>query len=247
MALKLTISSTDYDKLSDDLKAEYSKDGDGYKLDVSGIEDTGALKRAKDRAAQERDDARQKLKEAEDKLADIEGDDARKTKDVDKLTKQHDKKLADQKTDYEGKLSVKDVVIEKLLKTDVANKLAAEISTAPDLILPHIISRLTVDNTGDEPVTQVLGSDGKASALKIEDLRKELIADKRFATVIKASAATGSGAQGGGGGQGGGSGAPGGKKLSEMTGQEKIELYRSNPEQFNRMKEAEGLGFVRKL
>ena len=50
MALKRKITKADYDKLAADLKTEYVADGDdNYRLDLDGEEDTGALKRAKDR------------------------------------------------------------------------------------------------------------------------------------------------------------------------------------------------------
>ncbi|WBF76910.1 hypothetical protein PSV3_00208 [Septimatrevirus PSV33] len=58
MALKKKLTKEEHAKLSDALKAEYIEDGDGFRLDVDGDEDTGALKRAKDREAQLRKDAR---------------------------------------------------------------------------------------------------------------------------------------------------------------------------------------------
>jgi hypothetical protein len=57
MALKLKLAKTEFEKLSAELQAEYIEDGDEYRLDVSGIEDTGALRRAKDREVQLRKDA----------------------------------------------------------------------------------------------------------------------------------------------------------------------------------------------
>ena len=52
MALKKKLTKAEYEKLSEHIKAEYIEDGDGFRLDIDGDEDTGALKRAKDREAQ---------------------------------------------------------------------------------------------------------------------------------------------------------------------------------------------------
>ena len=67
MALKKKLTKEEHSKLSDHLKAEYIEDGDGdgFRLDIDGDEDTGALKRAKDREAQLRRDAEAKLREAQ--------------------------------------------------------------------------------------------------------------------------------------------------------------------------------------
>jgi hypothetical protein len=70
MALKKKLTKEEYSKLSDHIKAEYIEDGDGFRLDIDGDEDTGALKRAKDREAQLRRDAEAKLREAQEELAD---------------------------------------------------------------------------------------------------------------------------------------------------------------------------------
>ena len=40
MALKKKLSKAEYDKLSDAIKAEYIEDGDGFRLDIDGDEDT---------------------------------------------------------------------------------------------------------------------------------------------------------------------------------------------------------------
>ena len=82
MALKKKLTKAEYEKLSEHIKAEYIEDGDGFRLDIDGDEDTGALKRAKDREAQLRRDAEAKLREAQEELDRINGDDARKKGDI---------------------------------------------------------------------------------------------------------------------------------------------------------------------
>lgn len=191
MALKKKLSKAEYDKLSDAIKAEYIEDGDGFRLDIDGDEDTGALKRAKDREAQLRRDAEAKLREAQEELDRINGDDARKKGDIATLEKSWQKKLDDTKAEYEGKVSKLTAHTTKTLVDNVATQIATKISNAPALLLPHIKSRLQADFEGDSPVTRVLDKDGKPSAMTVEELAAEFVANKDFSAIITASKASG--------------------------------------------------------
>lgn len=191
MALKKKLTKEEYAKLSDALKAEYIEDGDGFRLDVDGEEDTGALKRAKDREAQLRREAEKAKKELEDRLAEIEGDDARKKGDIATLEKSWQKKLDDQKAEYEGKVAKLTGHTTKSLVDNVALSIASKISNAPNVILPHIRARLQADFEGDEPKTRVLDKDGKPSAMTVDELSAEFVANKDFSAIITASKASG--------------------------------------------------------
>ena len=191
MALKKKLSKAEYDKLSDAIKAEYIEDGDGFRLDIDGDEDTGALKRAKDREAQLRRDAEAKLREAQEELDRINGDDARKKGDIATLEKSWQKKLEDQKAEYEGRVGKLTAHTTKTLVDNVATQIATKISNAPALLLPHIKSRLQADFEGDSPVTRVLDKDGKPSAMTVEELAAEFVANKDFSAIITASKASG--------------------------------------------------------
>jgi hypothetical protein len=191
MALKKKLSKAEYEKLSDTIKAEYIEDGDGFRLDIDGDEDTGALKRAKDREAQLRRDAEAKLREAQEELDRINGDDARKKGDIATLEKSWQKKLDDTKAEYEGKVSKLTAHTTKTLVDNVATQIATKISNAPALLLPHIKSRLQADFEGDAPVTRVLDKDGKPSAMTVEELAAEFVANKDFSAIITASKASG--------------------------------------------------------
>ena len=136
MALKKKITKSEYDKLSDGLKTEYVEDGDGYRLDIEGEEDTGALKRAKDRESQLRKDAEKRAKEAEDKLALIEGDDARKKGDIDTLEKAWNKKIEDANAAAQLKIDKLSNYTKTSLVDTVALGIATKISNSPALILP---------------------------------------------------------------------------------------------------------------
>ena len=191
MALKKKLTKAEYEKLSEHIKAEYIEDGDGFRLDIDGDEDTGALKRAKDREAQLRRDAEAKLREAQEELDRINGDDARKKGDIATLEKSWQKKLDDTKAEYEGKVSKLTTHTTKTLVDNVATQIATKISNAPALLLPHIKSRLQADFEGDSPVTRVLDKDGKPSAMTVEELAAEFVANKDFSAIITASKASG--------------------------------------------------------
>lgn len=191
MALKKKLTKAEYDKLSDTLKSEYVEDGDGFRLDIDGDEDAGALKRAKDREAQLRKDAEAKLREAQEELDRINGDDARKKGDIQTLEKSWQSKLDKQKEEYEGRLGKLTTHTTRSLVDNVATALAAKISNAPAILLPHIKARLQADFEGDSPVTRVLDKEGKPSAMTLDELQAEFVANKDFSAIITASKASG--------------------------------------------------------
>ena len=191
MALKKKLTKEEHAKLSDHIKAEYIEDGDGFRLDIDGDEDTGALKRAKDREAQLRREAEQKLREAQEQLDALGNDDARKKGDIQTLEKSWQKKLEDQKTEYEGKLGKLTSHTKTQLVDNVAQQIASKISNAPALLLPHIKARLAADFEGDSPITRILDKDGKPSAMTVEELSAEFVANKDFSAIITASKASG--------------------------------------------------------
>lgn len=193
MALKLKINKAEYAKLPADIQTEYNEDGDSYKLDVDGLEDTGALKRAKDREVQARKAAEERANDLQTEL-DALGLNPQKKADIKALEAEWQGKLDTEKKAAATKLASREDYIESLLVDGVADKLAREISTSPALITPHIKARLKADLTGEVPATRILDKDGKVNpALKLEDLQKELVANPDFKAIIIASKASGGG------------------------------------------------------
>lgn len=191
MALKKKLTKEEHEKLSEHLKGEYVADGDGYRLDLDGDEDTGALKRAKDREVQLRKEAEAKLKEMAEQLERQTGDDARKSGDIATLEKSWQGKLDKQREEYEARLNGLTGHVTKNLVDNVALSIATKISTAPEVLLPHIRSRLQADFDGDAPKTRVLDRDGKPSALTVDELAKEFVDNKAFSAIIVGSKASG--------------------------------------------------------
>lgn len=195
MALKRNITKAEYEAMSAEIKAEYVADGDSFKLDLAGeTDDTGALKRAKDREAQLRRDAEERAKDAEDRLAELDQNDAKKRGDIETLEKSWQKRMDDQAAADKAKIDRYEANLRATLIDGVANKLASEISTSPSLLLPHIKARLQADLDGDAPATKVLDRDGKPSAMTVADLSKEFVDNKDFAAIIRATKASGGGA-----------------------------------------------------
>lgn len=196
MALKKKLTKEEYDKLSDAFKAEYMTDGDGYKLDLSDDEDTGPLKRALEREKANSATSKKRLAEVEAELEKLNESDARKRGDIATLEKQWEKKVTETKAEYDTRIAKLTGHVTKSLVDNVASSLAHKISKSPSLLMPHIKSRLVADFEGDEPVTRILGADGKVSAMTLDDLEKEFVANKDFSVII-----TGSKASGGAGGE----------------------------------------------
>lgn len=223
MPLKLKVEKLE--EVPEAQRALYAedKDGGGFLLGVEGLEDTGALKRAKEHEATARKaaEARAKVLEDEKKASDeaarkAKEEAALKAGDVETIRKSGDERVAaketEWKTKYDADIGSLSSDVTRLLIDNVATTLASQIAlegSAPVLI-PHIASRLAVEVRDGQRVTVVKGADGKPSALTIDDLRKEIVGNKAFAPLLVASKASGGGA--GGGGKGGG--AAGAKQIT---------------------------------
>lgn len=213
MALKLELESVE--GLPADVVKEYKLiEVDGkktYKLDLEGLEDTGALKRAKDHEKNARQAAEKTAKELAERQEALqeELDQMRRGAipkgDVEKLEGSWKEKLAKKETELTSERDAALGTLRTLLVDNIAQSIATKISNSPDLIMPHIKARLTTEKTSEGYVTRVLDATGKPSALSIDELQKELTTDKRFSAIIIGSKASGGGAAGG---SGAGSGAP---------------------------------------
>ena len=229
---------TSLDGLPEDVKKEYKKVGEEYVLDVTGDDNT-ALLNAKNHEKEARKQAEARARELQTRLdesnealdnmrrgaipkADVEGlENSWRTK-VEQATKAG----KERETALQSH-------IDQLLCDNVATTIAHKISTAPELILPHIRARLQSAEVDGKMVTRVKDANGQLSALTVDDLEKEISNDGRFASVIIGSKASGAGGEGGGKGNGGGGGGP--KKLSEMNDKERTDLYKTDPEKFRKL------------
>lgn len=226
---KLKIDKAAYDALSDEHKALYIAKGDSFVIDVDDTEVAAEMRRARDREKQLKDEAEGKVADLTTRLEALEGDNNRRGNNIDAIEASWKTKLTNAETAAATKVQGLQTQLKQLLVSDVAKSLAAEISTVPHVILPHILARLQADLDGDTPVTRVLGDDGKPSALTLDELKKSFVDNKDFASIIIASKASGSG--GSGGNQGGGAT----KQPSEYTESERVALFQSDRATYDRL------------
>lgn len=245
--MKIKLSSAEFDALDSSLQTVYVKNGDGtYTLPLDDMEEVnGPLKRANERLKAEKDAEAEKVtaekKRADDlklKLDEIhngEIPDAKKEKDVRALTASYEKREKEIRDSYEAIIAKKNTFITKQLVSNVALQMANEIAVDGDaalVLLPHIERRLQVDLTGDEPVTKVMDINGQPSGYKVDELKKEFVDNKVYASIIRGSKASGAG---GHGGRSNANGGAGGKAAKDYTETERVELFRSDPGLFSQL------------
>lgn len=212
---------------------EHYKKGEDGKYHLETDEDTGALKRAKQHEVERRKKAEKELGELRTAHEEMENEVATlrsngNTRKADEVEKAWKKKYEDREKELTKQMDGLTGALRTQLEDNVAQSLAQKLSKSPSLLVPHIKSRLKAEIADGKATTRVLDKDGGLSALTLEELEKEVVANPEFAPIIIGSKATGGGANGGKGG-----GAT--KKLSEMGDAERTELYKADPAAFNRM------------
>lgn len=209
MALKRIITPEEHKKLSAHLQSEYKEADGAFVLDLTDYEDTTALKNAKDHEKKAREKAQLELKEAKAALIALtEERDGMLSgtipkADAEKLRKSYDEKIAKIEKDLGDKVTNAHASLQTMLVDNVATTMATEIATAPKVLLPHIKSRLKAEEVDGKFVTRVLDAEGKPSALTVDDLKKEMLANKDFSGVLIGSKGSGAGGARETGGAGG--------------------------------------------
>jgi len=240
--MKLKITEEEHGALSEALQEQYKQDGDNFVLQVEGLEDTGALKRAKDhekearkKAEQEAKELRENLKGLQDQLDGLKDADSRKKGDVEAIEKSLKDKMAKLEQEKAEEMTKLQKVLEKNTIDSTARALASELSgDAADIILPHIRSRLGFELEDGNAKVRVLDDAGNPTADSIDDLKNFFFTSDRFAPIVVGSKASGGGAAGAKG-RGGATQ----KKLSEMNATEEALFARQNPEKYEQMLAAE--------
>jgi len=215
MALQVELEKLD--DVDENLRALYAEQDGKYRLQVEGIEDTGALKRAKDHEKAARKDAEKRAKELQEKaeaseqsieelthkLEQMKGEKLQKEGNADELAEyrasletSYNEKLTKREKELNGVIetlhsSIRGVLVDKEAIA-MASELAVEGSAG--IIVPHIKNRLGVEEKGGQYVTVVLDDEGRPSALTLDELKQEITSNPAFAPVIAGSKATGSGA-----------------------------------------------------
>lgn len=197
--LKFRVTKKAYDSLSDDMKEHYeeAEDGKGYTLDVDGLpapEDTGELKRAKDREKARADNLQEEINEANETIKKLESSQTKEDRDVARVTARLEKKIETLTAEKDGIINGLRGKIKTEAMNAAATKLANSLSSSPDLMVDHILKRLDVEFDADDVPTVKVLKDGKASDMTMDKLGEELKADKKFAPILTGSRARGGGA-----------------------------------------------------
>lgn len=188
-----------------------------------------ALKAKNEELITEKREAQKKAKAEAEAAAVAAQEAAAKAGDVDALNKSWQEKLAKRDAELVEQIKARDAKLVDLTVGATAAKLAGDLAVpgSADVLLPHIKSRLRYE---DGRVV-VLDGEGKPSASTVDELAKEISADKRFAPLLVASMAEGGGAAGS---RGGGAA----KTLDQMTGAERTAMAQTDPAGFQKLVDA---------
>lgn len=219
--------------LSEEQKALYQEKDGAFYLIVEGLPQSNdgeldGLKKKVDELLTEKKAEQKKRQEAEEQARQEAEQNARKKGDIEALEKSWADKLTQRETELSGQNEALKNQVYKLTVGQTAQSLAGELALkgSESVLLPHIISRLQIENSGDEVKVRVLDLQGKLSALTLDDLKTEFRNNAAFKPLIVAVNSSGGGATGGG--DGGGAA----KKPKEMNTQERIEWQRNDPQGF---------------
>lgn len=220
------------DGLAADVAKEYKEVDGQFVLDITG-DDLQPLINAKNHVKEELATTKTKLAKAEQDLLDIRKGVIPK-EDLEAIENSYKQKLTDAET---AKTASEKTLTKRLNQATIkaqAQAIAASMSDAPHLMLPYIERRLSVEfDDNDTAIIRVKGADGKASALTLDDLKKELVANPELAPIIRGSKGTGGGANATTTNPSNPGGA--GKKLKDMSEKERVDLFRSNRAEFDRL------------
>lgn len=221
----MKLSKAEYDALPEALKPMFTEDGEGYSPLFVSAEDVAGLKQKNEELLGETKKAREEraAREAEAQRAIEEA--ARKKGDFETIEKSYKERIAKLEADHAAALQEREQRLYKLTVGAQAQKLATDLAGEDaDLLLPFITPRLQAE--GDS--IRILDANGQPTANTIDDLVKEFRSDKKFAKVVITSKAQGT--------RGADSTPPGasGKPENETSEEERLQLYRDNPQEFAR-------------
>lgn len=224
--MKLRISKEAYDQLSDEIKALYVADGDGYKLD---LEDTIYTE----------DDVNQKISGLRDKNSEILNEKKRLEEEARKRKQAKEEEEGNYKALYESSQSkVKELETQlsnrdlKELKSQAHAKLKSalgSISEGKQLNQLFALNKHRVDVVNGE--IRVIDEKGQPSIMSIAELVKKIEVDPEFDNLIKGSAASGSGEN-----SNNNAGGTGSEKWADFKPAELSKIRQSDPERYERLK-----------
>ena len=219
------------DGLDESLHSMYELKDGAYYLKVDGLpqqEDVSGLKAKLDELLGEKKEAKRKADEAAAEAKRIAEEAARKNGDLEAIENSWKEKYANRENELNEQLKAHQQRIYGLTVGQQATELASKLAVtgSASVLLPHIQNRITLDENNN---IRVLDSQGKPSAMTIDELAIEFRNNPAFKPLIAANPSSGGGASSGSFGGGAA------KKPSEYTEQERRELKSANPELFKQL------------
>lgn len=245
--MKLKKILDNLDGLDAALQALYVK-GDDNKFHLQ-LEDDDAepLRRAKEHevglrkiAEQERDTLKEQLATANQKVTELTNAQSTGVQELrEQLTRDHERQVGELTTKHKKEVEGLNSAIKKTYVDSVATGIAKEIAVddgAAELLGELLKRRLSVEIVAGEPLTRVLAPDGTASTMTPDQLKNEYFTNEKYASIMRASDASGGGASGGKKGSGAS------KPFAEMGDVERATLLKQNPAEFHRLVAEERAG-----
>lgn len=222
--MKYKINAEEFAALSEELKKLYEQSGEEYVLKVDGLpqqEDVAELKASHQKLLDEKKAEAEKRRLAEEQARKEAEERAKKQGDFEQLSKSYEQKLQEQESKYQA-------LIQKNEQREIqatANRIAGKIADGPnaEIISEFISKRLKVS----EGVVRVTDDAGTLTISSEDQLADEFKSNPRYASLVRGSLATGGGATGSNGTTN--------KPFKEMNDEERLQLYKQNPEKFNQL------------
>lgn len=198
----MKITKENYDAMPESMKAAFTQI-EGTEDYSNGEENASALKSALDKekaakvkAAQERDALKKSNDEETQKQIDAALEKARKDGDHSAIEKDYQDRLASQKAEIDMmKANASAQTIDAAHSKVVAD--IAKISTVPAVMATYANTRLKTEIGEDgSAITRVLDENGVATAATIDELKKEILDNSDFKSIISAGKGSGGGATG---------------------------------------------------
>jgi hypothetical protein len=242
MALKSVIDSLD--DADESVRDHYKQESDGKFYLETDKGSVRGLIAARDHEKNLRVNAEAKLAPLETQIGELNGqietltterDDARRKKTGmdDALEQSYKDKIAKIEGDRDALVGELNGEINRLLVSDTAQRMAAEISTVPDLIAPVIEARLAAEKGADGKFfLRVLDGEKKPSAASLDDFKQELLANTKYAAILVG----GKGSGGSANDSGDKGSAPSKKGYWDHSDEELKTLRTEQPEEYERLR-----------
>ena len=176
MEIDKSIGTEEWEKLPEPVRDLYTKVGEMYLLNVKGQEPPPASERKAEaeviRLTAEIEALRAESEERAQKTAEEQT----------ALLKKRNQETVDK---LRRELAQRDAFAETHEIQRIAQELAAKISNAPEILLPHLKSRLKAATMNGEVRVQVVDREGRESGISIDELGKEFVNNPTFSSVMK--------------------------------------------------------------